>query len=302
MTGVRTFKIGLDAERISSIVAAKGERSLSVCIPCRDEVATIGPIVQVIRDQLIDRLGIVDELIVLDDRSTDGTAQVAALCGARVVSIEDIHESQGTGHGKGNALWASLLVSSGDIVVWLDGDVTSFDHDWVLRLAAPLLEDDSVALVKAYYHRPTDQGGGGRTTELVARPLLSLLCPDLARVIQPLAGEYAVRRSVVEAIPFVEGWGVEIAMLLDVAQHHGAESIGQVDLGIREHRNRSLSELAVQAAEIMATLHSRVLGARALSDEEATLIRPDGSVVPLNLAERRPLSQLDTGDSSVSVG
>ena len=171
MTGVRTFEIELDAERISAIVASKGERSLSVCIPCRDEVATIGPIVQVIRDQLIDRLGIVDEVIVLDDRSTDGTAQVAALCGARVVSIEDIHESHGTGHGKGNALWASLLVSSGDIVVWLDGDVTSFDHDWVLRLVAPLLEDDSVALVKAYYHRPTDQGGGGRTTELVARPL-----------------------------------------------------------------------------------------------------------------------------------
>ena len=187
---------------------------------------------------------IVDELIVLDDRSTDDTARVAAHAGARVVSIDDVHAKHGWGHGKGNALWATLLVSHGDFVVWCDGDVTSFEPDWVVELLSPLLDDDSVALVKALYHRPTRYGGGGRTTELVARPLMSTYFPELTGLAQPLSGEYAGRRDVLERLVFQQGWGVEIAMLIDICRLYGAEAIAQVDLGTRDHRNRSLQSLS----------------------------------------------------------
>jgi glucosyl-3-phosphoglycerate synthase len=285
---IRTFEVEDCA--IDHLVAAKSGRTVSMCIPCRDEVATIGPLVRVVRAELMDRRGLVDELIVLDDRSTDDTACVAARAGATVVDIGDIHREHGVGHGKGNALWATLVASSGDFVVWCDGDVTSFEPDWVVRLLAPMIDDDTVHLVKALYHRPTRYGGGGRTTELVARPLLSLYFPELTGLNQPLSGEYAGRRSVLESIPFVEGWGVEIAMLIDVLERHGADAIAQVDLGIREHRNRSLHALSVQAAEVLATVLSRTPGGKPLDRDELALTRADGSVVPLNLAERPPLT------------
>jgi glucosyl-3-phosphoglycerate synthase len=287
MAPIRTFEVEDGA--VDQLVAAKDGRTVSVCIPCRDEVATIGPLVRVVRAELMERRGLVDELIVLDDRSTDDTARVAARAGATVVDIVDVHREHGVGHGKGNALWATLVASSGDFIVWCDGDVTSFDPDWVVRLLAPMIDDDTVHLVKALYHRPTRYGGGGRTTELVARPLLSLYFPELTGLSQPLSGEYAGRRSVLETIPFVEGWGVEIAMLIDVMERHGAESIAQVDLGIREHRNRSLHALSVQAAEVMATVLSRTPSGKPLDLDELTLTRADGSVVPLNLTERPPL-------------
>jgi len=239
------------------------------------------------RAELVDRHGVLDELIVLDDRSVDDTARLAAEAGATVVPIDDIHACYGVGHGKGNALWSSLVASSGDVVVWCDGDVTSFHPEWVLRLVGPLLVEDELALVKAMYHRPTAAGGGGRTTELVARPLLSLLFPDLTGLDQPLSGEFAGRRSMLERIPFVEGWGVEIAMLIDLAQRFGSTSIGQVDLGERHHRHRALHALSVQAAEVMATALARV-GVHAVG-EVPVLARPDGSIAPLNLAERPPL-------------
>ena len=288
MSGVRTFDVeGCTAERVVE-TKARGGRTVSVCIPCRDEVATIGSLVRSIRAELMDRHGLVDELIVLDDRSTDDSATVARRAGATVVPIGDVHATHGVGHGKGNALWATLAASTGDLVVWCDGDVTTFEPVWVAHLLAPLLDDDSVALVKARYDRPTTDGGGGRTTELVARPLLSLYEPALTALHQPLSGELAGRRSVLERIPFVEGWGVEIAMLVDIARRCGADAIAQVDLGVRKHRHRSLHELSVQAAEVMATLLARVPGAPALL-ESPTLTRADGTVLPLNLAERPPL-------------
>ncbi len=217
MTGdtARTFDV--DAWNVDRVIAAKAGRSVTLCFPCRDEAATIGELVTSARRDLVDETGLVDELMVLDDRSTDETNIVAAAAGATVVHIDDIHSVHGVGHGKGNALWASLIASTGDLVVWCDGDVTSFTPDWVVRLLAPLVADDSVTLVKASYHRPITAGGGGRTTELVARPLLSLFVPGLAALAQPLSGEFAGRRAVLEAIPFVEGWGVEIAMLIDIA-------------------------------------------------------------------------------------
>ncbi len=285
LSGVRSIEAaGWTAERV---LEAKAGRTVSMCIPCRDEAATIGPLVTAARAALVEASGVLDELIVLDDRSVDDTARIALDAGATVVPIDDVHACFGVGHGKGNALWSSLLASTGDVVVWCDGDVTSFEPAWVLRLVGPLLADEDLALVKAMYHRPTAAGGGGRTTELVARPLLSLLFPDLTGLDQPLSGEFAGRRSMLEQIPFVEGWGVEIAMLIDLARRFGSSAIGQVDLGERHHRHRALHALSVQAAEVMATALSRV-GVRAAGDVPV-LARADGSAVALNLAERPPL-------------
>lgn len=293
---VRTFEAPerLDATDLAAIVEAKAGRTVSVCIPCRDEAATIGPLVSVIRKELVAVTGIVDELIVLDDRSTDDTARVAASAGARVIDIADIHAEHGDGQGKGNVLWSTLLVSSGDIVVWCDGDVTSFEPDWVSKLITPLLNDESVAMMKARYHRPTKYGGGGRTTELVARPLMSRFFPALTGIAQPLSGEYAGRRDVLERLEFVQGWGVEMALLIDIAEQYGASAIGQVDLGSRLHRHRSLHSLSLQAAEVMATMLDRagVGTAAGLLDDEQVLARADGSVCPLNLATRPAVESL----------
>jgi glucosyl-3-phosphoglycerate synthase len=287
---IRSFE--LSKSTIDAVVAAKAGRTVSLCIPCRDEAATIGPLVSAIRQELIERAPLVDELIVLDDRSTDETAAVAASAGGTVVRIEDVHARYGEGHGKGNALWASLATSTSDFVVWLDGDITSFEPHWISRLLAPMLDDESIALVKAVSHRPTQMGGGGRTTELVTRPLLSLYYPELTGLHQPLSGEYAGRRVVLEQLPFVQGWGVEIAMLIDLARRHGPASIAQVDVGTREHRHRSLHALSVQAAEVMATMLARVPDGSLLVHEAPALCRADGSVVPLTLSERPPLAWL----------
>ncbi len=289
-SAARTFDpAGWTIERVT---AAKHGRTITLCFPCRDEAATIGPLVTSARQQLVEESGLVDELLVLDDRSTDETHTVAASAGARVVPIDAVHGAHGIGHGKGNALWASLVASTGDFIVWCDGDVTSFTPSWVVRLLAPLLCDDHLTLVKASYDRPTSAGGGGRTTELVARPLLSLFAPELSTLSQPLSGEFAGRRAVLEAIPFVQGWGVEIAMLFDIAAIAGADTIGQVDLGVRHHRHRSLHELSVQAAEVMASALSRINPDHPF--DFPVLTRADGSVVPLNLAERPPVASLRT--------
>jgi glucosyl-3-phosphoglycerate synthase len=296
---VRTFDF--DGITAHDVVASKAGRTISVCIPCRDEAATIGTLVSVIRCELMTKADVVDELIVLDDRSTDDTARIAAHAGARVVSIEDVHAAHGPGHGKGNALWATMLVSHGDIVVWCDGDVTSFEPAWVLKLVAPLLDDASVGIVKAIYHRPTKYGGGGRTTELVARPLMSRYFPELSGLAQPLSGEYAGRRDVLESIPFSEGWGVEIAMLIDVAARFGADSIGQIDLGSRLHRHRDLVSLSVQAAEVMATMLDRSGAGNQADESDPTLLRADGSVVPLNLAERPSLAAMGLARAEATV-
>ena len=292
----------LDPADLASIVASKAGRTVSVCIPCRDEAATVGSLVSVIRKELMDEVGIVDELIVLDDRSTDDSALVAAHAGARVVSIEDVHAEHGNGHGKGNALWATVLVSSGDVVVWCDGDVTSFEPDWVVKLIMPLLDDPTTAMVKALYHRPTKYGGGGRTTELVARPLMSRFFPSLTGLAQPLSGEYAARRDVLEQLEFVQGWGVEMGLLIDIAATHGAGAIGQVDLGSRLHRHRSLHSLSVQAAEVTATMLDRagVTAADGSDPGEQVLTRSDGSAVPLNLATRPAVASLTTEGRAVS--
>lgn len=287
MSGVRWFDVSCwDADCAAD---EKEGRTISVCIPCRNEASTVGDLVTKVRSSLMSRHGLVDELIVLDDRSTDGTGRIAADAGARVVHIDEVHQRYGPGNGKGNALWATLAASAGDFVVWCDGDVTSFEPWWITRLVVPLLTSDDLAMVKAGYDRPTDLGGGGRTTELVARPLISLFFPELAGLHQPLSGEYAVRRAFIEQIPFVEGWGAEIAMLIDVAARFGPESIAQVDLGTRLHRHQDLHSLSLQAAEVMATVLARTPAAAAFASDELALLRPTGLRELLNLAERPPL-------------
>lgn len=292
VVGIGTF--GLDRPAWDIVRAAKGDQTVSLCIPCRNEAATIGPLVSLIREHLVarpGRPGVVDDLVVLDDLSTDATARLAAEAGARVVSVADVHAVHGPGRGKGNVLWASLVVNRSDYLVWIDGDLVSFEPGWIPRLLVPLLLDPAVGLVKPCYRRPTDTGGGGRTTELVARPLLSLYYPELAVLDQPLAGEYAVRTSMAEQLPFVQGWGVEIALLIDMAERFGTEAIAQIDLGLREHRHHPLQALSVQAAEVSATLLGRTAEGKWL-DDAPRLVRPDGSSVPLNLAERPPVAGL----------
>jgi len=228
---------------------------VSVCLPARDEEATVGAIVTMIREELMERVPLVDEIVVVDDGSVDGTAGLAQRAGARVYSAESVLPVLPVGSGKGNALWKSLFVSEGDVLCFLDADIRNFDPRFVTRLVAPMLTEPQIGMVKGYYRRPLDgePSGGGRVTELMARPLLSHLFPELTRFIQPLSGEYAGRREVVEAVPFVQGWGVEIGLLVDVAAQFGIDAVTQADLGVRVHRNRSLDDLGIQALAILIT-------------------------------------------------
>ncbi len=269
----------------------KRDTTISVCIPCKNEADTIGDLIRMIEPELVGSL--VDELIVLDDDSDDETAYIAAQAGAHVVSIHEVHETYGPGHGKGNALWGSLAVSSGDIVVWIDGDITSFTRDWIVKLVMPLLLDSEVGLIKASYERPSHLGGGGRTTELVARPLLSLFFPELTELRQPLAGEFAGRRTMMEGIPFSMGWGVEIGMIIDMARTYGLASLGQVDLGIRLHRHHRLDVLSIQAAEVTATVLRHVDQSVPFVGKVPTLYRASGDPITLNLGDRDPLAHVD---------
>ncbi len=294
LSAIRTFDAS--AYTMADALAAKHGRTISVCIPCKNEAATIGSLVYMLRTELVDRFGLIDELIVLDDNSTDGTAGIAGAHGATVVSINAVNDVYGPGRGKGNALWATLAASTGDFIVWCDGDVTTVEPSWMLGLLMPLLTNDDVSLVKASYHRPTEHGGGGRTTELVARPLLSLFLPELTGLHQPLSGEFAGRRTTMEQIPFVQGWGVEIAMLADVAERFGASAIAQVDVGERLHRHQTLDRLGVQAAEVMATLLSRVGVSKRFASDQLALLRPNGAAEALNLDERPPMRSVRSID------
>ena len=277
-----------DPVGLGALVDAKGDSIVSVCLPARNEADTVGKIVEIVRRELVDGAGLVDELLVVDDHSTDGTDDVASAAGATVVQAEAVLPEYGEGHGKGEALWKSLFVARGDLVVWCDADISNFGAGFVVELLRPLLTDPSIAFVKGYYERPeVGWTGGGRVTELVARPTLSLLFPDLGDIVQPLAGEYAGRRSVLEHLPFVEGYGVEIGLLIDVANRVGVDAIAQVDLGTRIHRNRPLDELSPQALAVLATALRRAGMLDAVG--EVALRRPDGGAVSVDLGERPPL-------------
>lgn len=238
------------------LATAKAGRTVSVCIPARNEAATIGPIVQAIVSALTAAGGgvpLVDEVLVVDDGSTDGTGTIAARAGARVITGDT------TSGGKGQAMRVALREAEGDLLAFIDGDVSNFGPHFVTGLLGPLLTDNAVTLVKGCYRRPLNGSadGGGRVTELMARPVIDLLFPSLSVIRQPLAGETAGPRWVFEKCTLADGYAVELALLVDVASHFGVETVAQVDLGVRIHRNRPLSELRPQATDILAAALTR---------------------------------------------
>ncbi|MBB4915459.1 glucosyl-3-phosphoglycerate synthase [Streptosporangium saharense] len=242
------------------LLRAKGNTTISVVLPARDEAETVGEIVTAIRRDLVEETPLVDEIVVIDSRSVDETAARAAQAGARVVAQDEILPDLKPLDGKGEALWKSLAVTSGDLLVFIDADLREFRTSFVTGLLGPLLDDPGVVYVKGCYDRPLQnvQSGGGRVTELVARPLLNLHWPLLAGFVQPLAGEYAGRRSVLERIPFVTGYGVELALLVDLLELVGLDALAQVDLGRRVHSHQSTEALGGMAAQILQTSWSRL--------------------------------------------
>ena len=274
----------------AALVAAKHEQgsTVSVVLPALDEERTVGAIVSAIRAELVDADPLVDELIVVDSGSTDRTASVAAAAGARVVRTDEVLVSSGTVPGKGEALWKSLHVTGGDILVFVDSDLISFDPQFVVGLLGPLLTDPAVGYVKGLYDRPlsTAEGlvptGGGRVTELVARPLLNALWPQLAGFVQPLSGEYAGRRRLLEQVPFVSHYGVELGLLIDLAELAGVDALAQVDLGTRRHSHQSDAALGRMAGQILQTALARCPGVATASDQLLQYVRTDGGIEAVN--------------------
>ncbi|MET9411438.1 glucosyl-3-phosphoglycerate synthase [Streptomyces sp. NPDC002935] len=234
--------------------------TVSVVLPALNEEETVGEIVAIIRHDLMQQVPLVDEIVVVDSGSTDRTSAVAAAAGARVVHRDDILPRIPAVPGKGEVLWRSLLVTSGDIVCFIDADLKEFSSDFVSGIVGPLLTDPGVDLVKAMYDRPLGgaSGQGGRVTELMARPLLNMHWPQLAGFVQPLGGEYAARRSLLEQLPFPVGYGVELGMLVDALHLVGLDALAQVDVGVRKHRHQDGQALGRMAAAIYRTAQLRL--------------------------------------------
>ncbi len=285
------------------LLTAKGATSVAVILPALNEEQTVGDIVRVLRRALMSHSNqqIVDDLVVLDSGSTDATARVATDAGARVVARDHVLPRLPTVAGKGEAMWRALAATDAEVVVFIDADLRSFTPAYVSGLLGPLLCDPGVQLVKAVYERPLVQGervvaaGGGRVTELVARPLLNMHWPDLAGVIQPLAGEYAARRSLLERLPFPCGYGVEFAILVDTLGLVGLDAIAQVDLGVRLHRHHDERKLGRMAAEIWQTALDRL-------DPDGRLRAGAGEPgVAIERGIGTTLAQFDRGDDGFTV-
>lgn len=258
----RTFQ-SRSYDRNALVEAKKGQR-VSLVMPARNEAATVGILVESFRRELMLECPLIDELIVIDSGSTDDTFDIASRAGAHVYRQSEVLSHLGDRSGKGEALWKSLAVATGDVVVFCDSDLRDADPQLVVGLIGPILTDPAIKFVKACYERALDDGttihpaGGGRVTELVARPLLNMWWPQMSGIIQPLAGEYAARREVFASIPFAGRYGVEIAMLIDVFHRWGLNSMAQVDSGVRKHRNSADAVLGVMAAELQSVVLSKL--------------------------------------------
>ena len=245
---------------VEELIEAKRGRTISVVLPALNEEETVASVVETITPLLGN---LVDELIVLDSGSTDDTEIRAVAAGARVISRETALPELAPRSGKGEVLWRSLAATTGDLVVFVDSDLIDPDPMFVPKLLGPLLTVDGVHLVKGFYRRPLkvsgseDANGGGRVTELVARPLLAALRPELTCLLQPLGGEYAGTRELLTSVPFAPAYGVEIGLLVDTYNRYGLDGIAQVNLGVRTHRNRPLTELASMSRQVIATLLNR---------------------------------------------
>jgi glucosyl-3-phosphoglycerate synthase len=237
---------------------------ISLAFPTLNEELTIGKEILVIRTELMDRIPLLDEIAVIDSSSKDNTRQVAEHFGARVIKSKTILPKYGSFRGKGENLWKSLYALEGDIIVWVDADISNIAPKFVYGLIGPLLENDGISYVKAFYERPIRSlgggitpSGGGRVTELLVRPLFSLFYPELAFLVQPLSGEYAGRRGLLEQLPFSMGYGVELGHLIDICRLSGCDALAQVDLDMRIHRNQSVAALGRMSYGILNTFLSR---------------------------------------------
>jgi len=285
---------------LERLLDAKGATRVSVVLPAREVADTVGPTLAALAP--LRAAGLLDELLVIDAASRDGTAQVAREAGATVAQESEILAEHGPARGKGDALWRALHVARGDVVAFLDADSAGFEARFALGLLGPLLTDPDVAFVKGAYRRPLHVGsevvpeGGGRVTELLARPLLNLHVPELAGFVQPLAGEMAGRRALLERLPFPVGYGVEIALLLDAHRHAGLDALAQVDLGTRRNAHQSLQALGAMACAVLAAAERRIHGEAGLPASALALVRPapDGACERVGIAveERPPLRDL----------
>ncbi len=293
-----------DLRRLVEAKEAQGVR-ISVALPALNEEATIAKVIRAIRSRLVERVPLVDELVVIDSDSTDRTREIARAEGVPVHVHQRLLTEHGSYRGKGEALWKSLYVLTGDLIVWCDTDITSFHPKFVYGILGPLLLRPEIQFVKAFYRRPLRVGGelmatgGGRVTELTARPLLNLFFPELSGIIQPLSGEQGGRRTLLEQLPFFSTYGVETGLLIDTLQRAGLAAIAQVDMKQRIHRNQDLYALSKQAFEILQVATRRVgeaRGERLWEDANATmkLIRPQNGGFHLDLhdivsVERPPM-------------
>ncbi len=246
---------------VNELVARKGAQRISVCIPTLNEAETIGPIVSIIRDELA---RLVDEILVIDSDSTDSTREIAAAAGATVYRSSEIFPDESSSIGKGENLWKALHVATGNLICYVDGDISSFHSGFITGLIGPLLNHPEIDYVKAFYERPLAYGdefhstGGGRVSEILVRPLISLFYPELGFILQPLSGEYAARRETLESLAFPTGYGVEIAHLIDLSRSGKVFQIAQTDLVQRIHRNRDDGELGSMAFAILRVVLRRL--------------------------------------------
>jgi len=283
-------------------LSAERTASVSVCVPARNEAGTVGAIVADLVS--LREAGVVDQVAVIDAGSTDGTAEVAASAGAQVFQESSLMPEVGAPLGKGDAMWRSLSVLEGDVLCWVDADSGGFGPHFVCGLIGPLLcGDPEIQFVKAFYRRPFKVGevalpeGGGRVTELTARPLLNLFYPQLAGIRQPLAGEIAGRRELMRRIPFGTGYSVEIAMLIDVWSEVGLDGLAQVDIEMRQNRHQALGDLTPMAFAVLRAVAARLAREGRIGELEdgADLLVPVGSSLEerhLEQLERPPLASL----------
>ncbi|MEU8931375.1 glucosyl-3-phosphoglycerate synthase [Streptomyces sp. NPDC048409] len=282
------------------ILAAKQRtgQTVSVVLPALNEEETVGDIVAIIRHDLMRQAPLVDEVVVVDSGSTDRTAAVAAAAGARVVHRDTILPRIPAVPGKGEVLWRSLLVTTGDIVCFVDADLREFSSDFVTGIVGPLLTDPDVDLVKAMYDRPLagSAGQGGRVTELMARPLLNMHWPQLAGFVQPLGGEYAARRSLLEQLPFPVGYGVELGMLVDALHLVGLDALAQVDVGVRKHRHQDGQALGRMSAAIYRTAQLRLARGHLIRPALTQFERGEDGFEPrtysVDTEERPPMAEI----------
>lgn len=243
---------------------ARQNLTISVCLPTLNSGAVLHNILSTLTYGLFNEYPLIDELAIVDGRSTDDTVTIAEEHGAKVFYEDEPVDGLPPAAGKGEALWKSVRRLSGDIIAWLDSDIKNIHPRFVYGTVGPLLEDPSIGYVKGYYNRPLMENGvlqpagGGRVTELVARPLFNLFYPELSGFIQPLSGEYAGRREILEAVPFVTGYGVETGLLIDILGKFGPDVFAQVDLEKRIHTNQSLEALSRMAFAVMQTVFNRL--------------------------------------------